>query len=107
MGRNNREQRSKDVNWGFNITKQTPFKFEVLTERQCRNFELAKGLEMFKLTMAIRINGKHNLENNDQIEIKGNKYIVLTMTNNFDNPAQGRFKGNLDDFTGSTTFGLE
>ena len=107
MGRNNIQQRSKDTNWGFNKTRQIPFKFEVLSESQCRNFELAQGLQMFKLTKAIKLNGFYELKNNDEIQIKGKKYIVVTLSDSYDNPMQGRYKASFDDFTGSTIVGLE
>lgn len=107
MGRNNLENKSHDINWGYNQTKKMPFKFEILSEQQCRNFELSRGLEMFKLTMTIKVNAKHNITNNDQLEIKGKKYLVVQVASNFENPIQGRYKGKLDDFTGYSVIGLE
>jgi hypothetical protein len=107
MGRNNLENRSKDKNWGFNLTKQKRFKFEILNEQQCRNFELAQGLEMFKLTFAIKLNCKYDISNNDKLDIKGKQYLVLTLSETFDNPIQGQYKGTLDEFTGYTIVGLE
>ena len=107
MGRNNLESRARDYNWGFNLTKNKHFKFEILTEQQCRNFELAQGLEMYKLTCAIKLNSKYDISNNDSLNIKGKKYLVLTMSYSFENPLQGRYKGSLDEFTGSTVVGLE
>ena len=107
MGRNNLQNKSKDVNWGFNKTSNNPFKFEILGEQTCRNFELAQGLQMFKLSMAIRINGFHSIKNDDELVIKGKKYRVVTMSDTYDNPMQGRYKAKLDDYTGFTTIGLE
>lgn len=107
MGRNNLENRSKDKNWGFNLTKQKRFKFEILNEQQCRNFELAQGLEMFKLTFVIKLNCKYDISNNDKLDIKGKQYLVLTLSETFDNPIQGQYKGTLDEFTGYTIVGLE
>lgn len=107
MGRNNLENRSKDINWGFNNTQQVPFKFEILSEQQCRNFELAQGLEMHKLSLTIRLNAKYNVSINDVVVVKGQKYMVITTSESFENPAQGRYKGLLKDFTGSMIVGLE
>ena len=109
MGRNNLDNRSKDKNWGFNLTKQKRFKFEIPkdNEQVCRNFELAQGLEMFKLTFVIKLNCKYDISNNDKLDIKGKQYIVLTLSEAFDNPIQGQYKGTLDDFTGYTIVGLE
>lgn len=107
MGRNNLQDRSKDINWGFNKTKQKPFKFELMSEQQCRNFELAQGLQMFKLTISIKLNASYDISNNDVIELKGKKYIVVTTSDSKDNPLQGRYKANLNDFTGYTIVGLE
>lgn len=107
MGRNNLENRSKDINWGFNNTQQVPFKFEILSEQQCRNFELAQGLEMHKLSLTIRLNAKYNVSINDVVVVKGQKYMVITTSDSFENPTQGRYKGLLKDFTGSMIVGLE
>ena len=107
MGRNNLENRSKDINWGFNNTQQVPFKFEILSEQQCRNFELAQGLEMHKLSLTIRLNAKYDVSINDVVVVKGQKYMVITTSESFENPAQGRYKGLLKDFTGSMIVGLE
>jgi hypothetical protein len=45
MGRNNKELRGKDVNWGYNQKKKKPFKFEFLNEHDCRMLEVAMGLK--------------------------------------------------------------
>ena len=107
MGRNNVQDRSHDYNWGYDLTQKKPFKFELLNEQQCRNFELAQGLQMFKLTMAIKINGYHSIKNDDDLNIKGTKYKVVTMSDSYDNQGQGRYKASLKDFTGNTYIGLE
>lgn len=108
MGRNNLEIKSKDVNWGWNQTQKKNFKFEILSEQACRNFELTQGLEMHKLTLSIRVNAnKYEIALNDKLDIKGRTYIVVAKSDYFENPTQGRYKGRLKDFTSSTTFGLE
>ena len=108
MGRNNLENKERDKSWGWNKTQRRLFKFELVSEKQCRNFELAQGLEMHKLTIAINVNAKRfPFKMNDKIELKGTSYIVVAIADNHDNPNQGRYKGNLDDYTGTTTIGLE
>lgn len=107
MGRNNVENRSLDKNWGYNKTKNTHFKFQILNEETCRRFELAQGLEMHKLTLTIRLNAQYKIEIKDKLDIKGRTYIVVAKTNYFENDNQGRFKGSLDDFTGHQVVGLE
>ena len=107
MGRNNIQNRSNDYNWGYDLTQKKPFKFELLNEQQCRNFELAQGLQMFKLTIVIKINGYHSIQNDDDLNIKGTKYKVVTMSDSYDNQGQGRYKASLKDFTGNTYIGLE
>lgn len=107
MGRNNREQRTNDKNWGKNLTKNIPFKFEIMSERFCRRFELAQGLEMNKLTLTIKINAHSTIENNDKLEIKGETYLVVTTSDKYDNNGQSRYKGSLQAFTGSLFVGLE
>lgn len=107
MGRNNLEKRGVDVNWGYNQTKKTPFKFEFLNENDCRMLEVANGLQIKDVSMAIRVNGKCNIELEDKLVVKGVNKLVIALTPEIDNPKQGRYKGNLDDFTGSTRIGLK
>ena len=107
MGRNNLEKRGNDVNWGYNQTKKTPFKFEFLNENDCRLLEVANGLQIKDVSMAIRVNGKCNIELEDKLVVKGVNKLVIALTPEIDNPKQGRYKGNLDDFTGSTRIGLK
>lgn len=107
MGRNNIENRSNDKNWGRNLTKRTNFKFEIMSEQYCRKFELAQGLEFNKLTLTIKLNAKYQIAQSDKLDIKGRTYMVVTTSDNFDNPEQGKYKGSLTDFTGSMVVGLE
>ena len=107
MGRNNIENRSNDKNWGRNLTKRTNFKFEIMSEQYCRKFELAQGLEFNKLTLTIKLNAKYKIAQSDKLNIKGRMYMVVTTSDNFENPEQGKYKGSLNDFTGSLIVGLE
>lgn len=107
MGRNNKELRGKDVNWGYNQKKKKPFKFEFLNEHDCRMLEVANGLEIKDISMAIKINGKVDIELNDTLTIKGVNKLVIALTPEHDNPQQGRYKGSLVDFTGSVKVGLK
>lgn len=107
MGRNNRELRGKDVNWGYNQKKKKPFKFEFLNEHDCRMLEVANGLEIKDISMAIKINGKVDIELNDTLTIKGVNKLVIALTPEHDNPQQGRYKGSLEDYTGSVKVGLK
>ena len=107
MGRNNKESRGKDVNWGYNQKKKKPFKFEFLNEHDCRMLEVANGLEIKDISMAIKINGKVDIELNDTLTIKGVNKLVIALTPEHDNPQQGRYKGSLEDYTGSVKVGLK
>ena len=107
MGRNNKELRGKDVNWGYNQKKKKPFKFEFLNEHDCRMLEVANGLEIKDISMAIKINGKVDIELNDTLTIKGVNKLVIALTPELDNPQQGRYKGSISDFTGSVKVGLK
>jgi len=107
MGRNNKELRGKDVNWGYNQKKRKPFKFEFLNEHDCRMLEVANGLEIKDISMAIKINGKVDIELNDTLTIKGVNKLVIALTPEHDNPQQGRYKGSISDFTGSVKVGLK
>ena len=107
MGRNNKELRGKDVNWGYNQKKRKPFKFEFLNEHDCRMLEVANGLEIKDISMAIKINGMVDIELNDTLTIKGVNKLVISLTPEHDNPQQGRYKGSISDFTGSVKVGLK
>lgn len=107
MGRNNKELSGKDVNWGYNQKKKKPFKFEFLNEHDCRMLEVANGLEIKDISMAIKINGMVDIELNDTLTIKGVNKLVIALTPEHDNPQQGRYKGSISDFTGSVKVGLK
>ena len=107
MGRNNFEQRTNDINWGKNLTKNVPFKFEIMSEELCRRFELSQGLEMHKLTLTIKINCRYKIEIKDKLDIKGRSYMVVAIGSNYDKGSQQMFKGNINDFAGYTILGLE
>ena len=107
MGRNNIEHRTNDKNWGKNLTKNIPFKFEIMSEETCRRFELSQGLEMHKLTLTIKLNANYKIAIEDKVEFKGRIYRVVTTSSYYDKNGQSRFKGNLADFTGHTLVGLE
>lgn len=107
MGRNNLEHRADDYNWGYNESKKKPFKFGFLEDSDCRNLEVANGLEIKEINIGIRINGKADIELNDKLVVKGLKKIVIAITPKHDNPKQGRYKGNLDDYSGSFDIGLK
>lgn len=106
MGRNNKEPRGQ--NWGYNNTKKAPFTFKrFLNENDCRMLEVANGLQIKDVSMAIEIDGHHNIELNDKLTLKGQTRLVIALTPTIDNPNQGKYKGSLDDFTGSVRIGLK
>lgn len=106
MGRNNREPRGQ--NWGYNETKKTPFTFvKFLNENDCRMLEVANGLQIKDVSMAIQIDGHTNIELKDKLTLKGQTRLVIALTPTTDNPNQGRYKGSLDAFTGSVRVGLK
>lgn len=108
MGRNNLEIKANDKNWGYNKTQKKSFKFEIMSEQACRKFELAQGLEMHKLTLTIKVNAnRFKLAINDKVEIKGASYLIVAISDNYDNSNQGRYKGSLSDYIGETIIGLE
>lgn len=107
MGRNNLEDRSKDYNWALNERTNALFKFELLDDSDCRDIEVASGLNMMQVTRAIQINSKTDIKDKDVLRLKGHKFKVIAISDVKDNPEQGRFKGNLDDFTGYLRIGLQ
>ena len=107
MGRNNIDDRSRDTNWGMNLTKSSKFKFELMDDEFTRRFEMSQGLIMFKLSKSIRLNAYYKIDMNDQVEIKGQKLRVTTIQTHYDHNNQGMFKGTLEHYTGYTIVGLE
>jgi hypothetical protein len=108
MGRNNIDDRSKDTNWGFNQTKSSKFKFELMDDTFTRRFEVQQGLMMFKLTKSIRLNAYYKIDMNDILDIKEHKPLkVTTIATFYDHNNQGMFKGSTDRYTGYTIVGLE
>ena len=107
MGRNNKELRGNDVNWGYNQKKKKPFKFSFLNEHDCRMLEVSNGLEIKDISMAIRIDGVVDIELNDTLTIKGVNKLVIALTPEHDNPQQGKYKGNLAAYTGGVKVGLK
>jgi hypothetical protein len=69
--------------------------------------EVANGLEIKDISMAIKIDGNVDIELNDTLTIKGVNKLVIALTPEHDNPQQGRYKGSLTDFTGSVKVGLK
>ena len=106
MGRNNLEQRTNDVNFGKNLTKGNIFKYEYLNENDCRLIEASQGLNLMQVQKAIRVNGKAEIEINDRLLLKGETRKVIALGPETDNEQQGRFKGNVFDFTGGMKVGL-
>ena len=107
MARNTIDDRSKDKGWGFNKTQQARIKFQIMPDAFTRRFELAQGLNMFKLTRSIRLNAYYKVAMNDELEIKGKKLKVTTIADALDDNDQARFKASFDDYTGYRVVGLE
>lgn len=106
MGRNNLEKRGSDVNWGYNQTKKKPFKFEFLNDMQCRELEIANGLTVNEISLGIRISGVVDISMKDKLVIKGLQKLVIALKPEYDNPQQGKYKGDITAFTGNISVGL-
>ena len=107
MGRNNLQKRGSNVNWGYNETKKKPFKFEFLNDNDCRELEVANGLAIKSITLGIKIDGNCDISLKDRLIIKGLTKLVIALTPRIDNQKQGRYKGSLEDYTGSLSIGLQ
>ena len=107
MGRNNIENRSRDINWGYNQTKGANFNYQIMNDNYTRRLELSAGMEMFKLTMSIILNADYQVDIKDKLEIKGKTFIVTYKQSVYDNDLQGKYKANLQDYTGHVVLGLE
>jgi len=106
MGRNNLENRSKDKNWGYNITQKATIKFELLNESDCRNIEASMGFDLRSVTMAIKCNANYQINLKDKLNIKGKQLQVVYMQPYYDNDNQARYKASLNDYTGEMVVGL-
>lgn len=107
MGLNTRHDATKDTCTGYNITQHNSFKFEIPSRDEQAGFEAAMGLEFYKISKTIKINGRCSLKLKDRVKIFGKTYIVQTIGNSYDNGIEGMYKNDIDDFTGSKLIGLE
>lgn len=107
MGLNTIHDTSKDLIQCYNETQRFFFKCELLGDKASRGLEAAKGLEMFAITMTIKVNGKCNIKEKDKIRIMGKYFLCTTISSQFDNQEQFRKRNDVENFTGSTIIGLQ
>ena len=107
MGRNNIEDRSPDINWGYNNTKNKKFKYQLMNDAYTRRLELSAGFEMFKLTMSIRLNAAYDVQVKDKLKIKEKEFTVVYKQEVYENELQGKYKASLSAYTGHVIIGLE
>ena len=107
MGLNTKHDKTNDICYGFNETKQVSFRFELLNNEDTRGFEAAQGIEFYKITKAIKINGYCDFSIKDKLNIFGKTYFISTIGKTFDNILESQYSSNVDNFTGSTILGLE
>ena len=106
MGLNSRHDVTNDKSTGFNITKESTFRFELLPGVECRKIEVAQNLSMRQITLAIKINGTINVEVGDKLRVLGKIYKVSTITNTVDNNELFKIRNDIENFTGDTVIGL-
>lgn len=106
MGLNTIHNTSKDLITCYNETQKRFFKCELLGEKASRALEVIKGLEMFAITMTIKVNGKSTINEKDKITIMGKTFQCNAISSSYDNQEQFRKRADFNEFTGSTLIGL-
>ena len=107
MGLNTKHDKSKDIASGYNLSRRCAFKFEPLNENATRNFEASQGLELNKLTRAIKVNGRCEISLKDRVRVLGSTFIVVAITSSFDNIEEMRYSEYVDNYSGGMIIGLE
>lgn len=107
MGLNTRHDVINDKAPGYNITRKSSFRFEVLSAVEARKIEVAQNFSMFQIKMAIKINGVADINLSDKVRVLGNTYKVASIDSTYDNPELFKIRGDVENFTGDTIVGLE
>jgi hypothetical protein len=106
MGLNSRHNVINDKSTGYNITKSSSFRFELLPGVECRKIEVAQNMSMNQITLAIKVNGVINVDVSDKLKIFGKVYKVSTINNTIDNNELFKIRNDIENFTGDTVIGL-
>lgn len=107
MGLNTIHDISNDLIRCYNETQKKFFRCEIMGEKECRQLEVAKGLGVYAVTLAIRVNGHCEINPKDRIRVLGKHMMALTLSNSFDNPELFRKRADYNNFTGETIIGLQ
>lgn len=107
MGLNTKQDRTKSQGNAFNLTRSIKFKFQPLNDNQCRMFEAAQGLEMYKCSAVIRVNNGVQIGNDDRIRLFGKTLIVISVADSYDNFSELKYADSLDMLSGTKLIGLE
>lgn len=108
MGVNTCHTKDKDRIHAYDITKDKPFRCEILGDMTSRKVELAQGLAVNQLRKTIRINGHVDfIDMDDKISLGGDKFIVRAISDGLGNQNQGQYRSDISNFQGYTIIGLE
>ena len=108
MGLNDKHNKNFDLAEGRNLTQNSVFKFELITNQsEKRKYEAMMGITFDKQVDMIKINGRSEINDGDKIEIFGMQRIVQSHKINIDSKYDLAFKNYLDDSYGDTLVVLE
>ena len=107
MGLNSRHDVTNDKASGYNLTRKNVFKFELLSNIDCRKIEVAQNLSMNQIKVAIKINGMANIQIADKLKVLNKIYKVVSIESSIDNSELFKKRNDIENFTGDTIVGLE
>lgn len=107
MGLNTIHNKSKDLMMLFNVTQGKWFKAELMQSDKARDYQIANGLDFFKVKHIIKVNGANIVELRDKIKFGKHTFQAVLVQPKIDNNEQFRHRSDIDNFTGETVIYLE
>lgn len=107
MGLNTRHDITNDKAPGYNITRSSHFKFELLGTIEARRLEVAQNLSLNQVKFAIKINGTADIQLADRVKVLGRIFKVIGIDQTYDNLELLKHREDIDNFTGDMIVGLE
>lgn len=104
---NTRHDITNDKAPGYNITRSSHFKFELLGSIEARRLEIAQNLSMNQVKFAIKINGTADIHLADRVKVLGRICKVVGIDQTYDNLELLKHREDLNAFTGDMIVGLE
>ena len=107
MGLNTIHNKARDLMSVLNVTQKKWFKAELVQSDNQRDYQMANGLDFFKIKHIIKVNGSNIVQLRDKIKIGKNVFQAVIVQPKVDNMEQFRHRIDLENFTGETVIYLE